>query len=132
MKRTSPIIEALMLQDGEQGPKEPLKFTPEELTRITIELMGYPFISFGNAIICPTCGVQQGILTNTAPDGEVNFYLNFRCDDYKKLDEAKKKAASTNTATLPEGETPVEVATVPSVDGSASVTPQQDPQHTQE
>lgn len=90
MKRVSPVIEALRLPSGEtDGLKEPLKFSQAELDKLTIELIGYPFISFGNALICPKCGVQQGILTNVAPDGEVNFYLNFRCDDYKKMEQEK-------------------------------------------
>jgi hypothetical protein len=109
MKRLSPIIEALKLPDGEQSKlKEPLKFSQDELTKLTIELIGYPFISFGNALICPKCGVQQGILTNVAPDGEVNFYLNFRCDDYKVMEQEKidALAATAEAATPPVEPTP--------------------------
>jgi hypothetical protein len=90
LRTKSPIIEGLQLPSGEEEKiKEPLKFTSEELDRLTITLMGYPFISFGNALLCPRCGVQQGVLTNRAPDGEVNFYLNFRCECYKKMEEEK-------------------------------------------
>ncbi len=90
MKSRSPVIEALQLSSGEESKlKEPLKFSEEELKRITIELMGYPFLSFGMALLCPKCGVQQDVLTNRAPDGEVNLYLNFRCEDYKVLEQEK-------------------------------------------
>lgn len=102
MKRVSPVIEALQLSDGEQNKlKEPLKFSQDELKKLTIELIGYPFISFGNALICPMCGVQQGILTNVAPDGEVNFYLNFRCDDYKKMEQDKIDALAQQAEATP-------------------------------
>ena len=102
MKRVSPIIEALRLPDGEETKlKEPLKFSAEEINKLKIELIGYPFISFGNALICPECGVQQGILTNVAPDGEVNFYLNFRCDDYKKMEQEKIDALAATAEANP-------------------------------
>lgn len=111
MKRLSPVIEALNLPANvENKLKEPLKFSQDELEKLTITLIGYPFISFGNALICPKCGVQQGILTNVAPDGEVNFYLNFRCDDYKKMEQEKIDAlGETAEATqAPTTDTPVE------------------------
>ncbi len=99
MKRASPVIEALQLPSGEEVKlKEPLKFSQADLDKITIDLIGYPFISFGNALICPKCGVQQGILTNVAPDGEVNFYLNFRCDDYKIMEQEKIDALAATAA----------------------------------
>lgn len=114
MKRKSPIIESLALDIVEESKvKEPLKFSQDELKKLTIELIGYPFIAFGNALICPECGVQQGILTNIAPDGEVNFYLNFRCDDYKKMEQEKEAAlaAANPQPTDQPVETPVEPTT---------------------
>lgn len=109
MKRLSPVIEALNLPANvENKLKEPLKFSQDELEKLTITLIGYPFISFGNALICPKCGVQQGILTNVAPDGEVNFYLNFRCDDYKKMEQEKIDALGETATQAPTTDTPVE------------------------
>lgn len=108
MKTLSPVIAGLSKREQEEL-KEPLKFSPEDIAKITIELVGYPFVAFGNALVCPSCGVQQGVLTNVAPDGEVNFYLNFRCEHYKKLEQAKiaklGEAASTTDSPVA---TPVE------------------------
>jgi len=99
MKSRSPVIEALQLSAGEESKlKEPLKFSEEELKKLTMDLMGYPFIAIGNALLCPKCGVQQGVLTNRAPDGEVNFYLNFRCEDYKKLEQEKIDALAATAS----------------------------------
>ncbi len=91
MKTHSPLIPFKLPDDPSLVIKEPLKFTQEELEKLTITLMGYKFISFGNALICPECGVQQGVLTNHAPDGEVNFYLRFNCECYKKQDDEAKQ-----------------------------------------
>lgn len=92
IRTKSPVIEGMELTVQEESKlKEPLKFSSEALDKLAIDLMGYPFIAIGNALLCPKCGVQQGVLTNRAPDGEVNFYLNFRCDDYKELELAKIK-----------------------------------------
>lgn len=98
MKTLSPIL-ANYMEDGRKEIKEPLKFTDEELQKLTISLMGYPFIAFGNALLCPTCGVQQGVITNVAPDGEVNFYLNFRCRDYKDMENDKINSLGENDST---------------------------------
>lgn len=122
MRTKSPVIQALQLSAKDEGKlKEPLKFTPEALEKLTMDLMGYPFISFGNALLCPKCGVQQGVLTNVAPDGEVNFYLNFRCDDYKALElqrekelaekEAFNKELTMDVSDMPSPETSVESST---------------------
>lgn len=99
MKRLSPVIEGYNLSQEEKDKiKEPLRIKEDELKRLTIEICGYPFLAFGNAILCPKCGVQQGILCNVAPDGETNFYLNFKCDDYKEMEKAKELKAIADEA----------------------------------
>lgn len=109
-----PVIDGygLTVQETERL-KIPLRISSEQLDKLRIDIEGYPFIAIGSALLCPKCGVQQMILSNVAPDGEVNFYLNFKCDDYKAFEEQKQAeldalASQTPTTAV---ETPVEAST---------------------
>ncbi len=106
LRTKSPVLAQLAEQSGRDVDrlKEPLKFTPDALDKLVIDLMGFPFLAFGNALLCPKCGVQQGVLTNVAPDGEVNFYLKFMCDDYKELELQKEKELAEKASQEPQSD----------------------------
>lgn len=78
-----------VLEAPEEKILKPLEISKAELKRLEVEIMGYTFIGFGNALVCPTCGRQQGIIIDRNPDESFKFYIRFDCDCYKAKKASK-------------------------------------------
>lgn len=87
MKRKT---ELLALDAPEKTVLKPLEISQEDLKRLEVSIMGYKFIGFGNALVCPTCGAQQGIIIDRNPDETFKFYLRFCCICYQPSKKSTK------------------------------------------
>lgn len=85
------------LKEIPKGVKVPVKISDDEIKKLTITIMGFEFISFGSALICPVCGKQAGIIIDRAPDDTFAFYLRFPCRDYDPKPDTSPTPEPTTT-----------------------------------
>lgn len=80
----------LLPSDIEQIDKLiPYRLSPADIEKFKTIIAGFEFILLGGRLICPTCGQLQEIQAQTALDGEIYFFLKFRCEDYPQNDLPK-------------------------------------------
>lgn len=73
----------LLPADIEQIEKlVPYRLKQEDIDKLRVTIAGFEFILLGGTLICPTCGQPQEVRAQASLDGEIYFFLAFRCTDY--------------------------------------------------